>query len=167
VPIYMEISRLHRTVTIVARGKMSPDEVLGAAQRLLDAHVPEFAKLIDVAGATSEVSPEQIQRIAAMLRGSPGEKRGPVAFLVEATRGEFARAFAATQGERPVKLFTNLRDARAWLENPGHVPDAPAAPAEWPATSTPWSDPRRQAVMIRGNRHRGVPVGGRASYAMR
>lgn len=166
-PIYMEISRLHRTVTIVARGKMSPDEVRGAAQQLLDAHVPEFAKLIDVAGATSEISQEQVERIAALLRGNPDEKRGPVAFLVEATRGEFARAFAATQGERPVKLFTSLRDARAWLENPGRVADAPAAPAEWPATSAPWSDPKRQAVMIRGSRHRGVPVGPRASYAMR
>jgi len=31
-PIYIEISRLDGSVTIVARGKISPDEIRGAAQ---------------------------------------------------------------------------------------------------------------------------------------
>ena len=38
-PIYMEISPLHRLVTIVARGSVSGDEVRGAAQKLAEARV--------------------------------------------------------------------------------------------------------------------------------
>ena len=55
-PIYMEISRLHRCVTIVARGELRPDEIMGAAKQLFDAQVPQFAKIVDVAAASAEVS---------------------------------------------------------------------------------------------------------------
>src|SRR5690348_4966365 len=96
-PIYMEISRLHRCVTIVARGKIAPDEIMGAAQQLLNIQVPEFAKVVDLLDASAEVDPQQVSRIAQLLRGAPGVKRGPVAFMVDRRRGEFARAFAATE----------------------------------------------------------------------
>ena len=96
-PIYMEISRLHRTVTIVARGQLAPDEIMGAARQLFDAQVPQFAKLVDVAGASAEVSTGQVRRIAALLRGGADVKRGPVAFRVNPDKGEFARAFASTR----------------------------------------------------------------------
>ena len=49
-PIYLEISRLHRCVTIVARGALEADEIMGAAQQLFEARVPEFAKVVDVPG---------------------------------------------------------------------------------------------------------------------
>src|SRR5215471_13596282 len=102
-PIYMEISRLHRCVTIVARGRIETDEIMGAAQQLVDAGVPEFARIVDLIDASTDVSPEQMGRITALLRGGAGEKRGPVAFMVDPRRGEFARAFVATEtGERPV-----------------------------------------------------------------
>jgi len=55
-PIYMEISSLHRCVTIVARGKIEPDEIMGAAQKLFDAQVPEFAKIIDLLDASGGLS---------------------------------------------------------------------------------------------------------------
>jgi hypothetical protein len=165
-PIYMEISRLHRLVTIVARGKISPDEMRGAAQQLFDARVPEFAKLVDVSWATAEFTPQQIENIAALLRGGPDPRRGAVAFLVDSTRGEFARAFKATQGERPVMLFKSLHEARAWLNGineterqTGAGPyrlDSPPSPP--PADSTPWNDAEREAVLFRGERRREVPI---------
>jgi hypothetical protein len=165
-PIYMEISRLHRLVTIVARGKISPDEIRGAAQQLFDARVPEFAKLVDVSFATTEFNQQQVENIAALLRGGSDPRRGPVAFLVDPKRGEFARAFKATQGERPVSLFRSLREARAWLveineterltgAGPYRIDAPPSAP---PADSTPWNDPAREAVMFRGERRRDVPI---------
>ena len=160
-PIYMEISRLHRCVTIVARGKIAPDEIMGAAQKLFDAQVPEFAKIIDLLDASGALTPEQMGRIATLLRGGPGAKRGPVAFMVDPKRGEFARAFAATEdGERPIHLFKSLREARAWLAQL----DA-AAEHRPPAESTPWSDPDRQATMFRRGERRDVPVRRRPAYA--
>lgn len=168
-PIYIEISSLHRTVTIIARGKISADEIQGAARQMFDARVPHYTKLVDVSGAVTEFTLPQVQGLAAMLSGRPDEKRGPVAFLIDPGRGEFARAFAATQqGQRPVSLFTSLREARDWLARP-HPPAATAtatpvestAPASSPA-SAPWSDPQRQAVMIRGTRRRDLAVGRRS-----
>jgi len=100
-------------------------------------------------------------RLATLLRGGPGAKRGPVAFMVDPKRGEFARAFAATeQGERPIHLFKSLRQAREWLEQLDRA-------QQWqpPAESTPWSDPHREATMFRRGEKRDVPVRRRAAYA--
>jgi hypothetical protein len=162
-PIYLEISRLHRTVTIVARGQLAPDEIMGAAKQLFDAQVPQFAKLVDVSAASAEVNPEQVQRIAELLRGGPDVKRGPVAFLVNPDKGQFARAFASTQGDRPVSVFKSLREARAWLAGIDESQRrADAAPYE----SAPWSDPRREAVMFRRGHKRQLPIRqARPSYA--
>jgi hypothetical protein len=168
VPIYIEISTLHRTVTIVARGSISLDEIRGAAQQMFEAKVPHFAKLVDVAGAVTEVNLQQVQAMATLLRGRPEDKRGPVAFLIAPGRGDFARAFASTQdGQRAVRLFTNLREARAWLAQPHDVPAAPAIAepmqaASTPPSSTPWSDPQRQAVLFRGTRRRDLAVSRRS-----
>jgi hypothetical protein len=167
VPIYIEISNLHRTVTIVARGSISPDEIRGAAQQMFEARVPHYSKLVDVSGGVTEFTLPQVQAIAALLRGRPEEKRGPVAFLIDPGRGEFARAFASTQdGQRAVSLFTSLREARAWLAQPRDTPatSTTAQPMQsngaLPA-STPWSDPQRQAVLFRGTRRRDLAVGQR------
>jgi len=89
----MEISRLHRTVTIVARGTISPDEVRGIAQQLVEANVRPFAKIVEVAGATTEWTPEQVARVAQLLRGASSEKRGPVAFIIDPDRTAFPKAF--------------------------------------------------------------------------
>jgi hypothetical protein len=87
-PIYIEISRLHGSVTIVPRGKINPDEIRGAAQQIFDARVPEFAKMVDVSAATTDVNEQQIASMAALLRGPLDQKRGPVAFLIDPARGE-------------------------------------------------------------------------------
>ena len=48
-PIYIEVSRLYRCATVVARGKITREEILATAEELIDADIPLFAKLIDVA----------------------------------------------------------------------------------------------------------------------
>ena len=165
-PIYIEISRLHGSVTIVARGKISPDEMRGAAQQLFDARVPEFAKMVDVSAASTDVNPQQVENIAALLRGGPDQRRGPVAFLVDPARGEFARAFKATQDDRPVNLFTSLHEARDWLARGGAPSSADSVQTEL-ARGAPWSDPQRQAMLFRGDRRRDVPIRSTPSYARR
>ncbi len=151
-PIYIEISRLYRCATVVARGAITREEMLAAAQELIDADIPMFAKLVDVAGATSDVTTADVRRLAAMLRKVGKVKRGPVAFLINPTRADFARAFAVTQTERPVRLFTSIHQARDWLAHGAHI-EAEQAPPIAPNGTTPWSDPAREAVLIR-RRHR-------------
>jgi hypothetical protein len=156
----MEISRLHRTVTIVARGRISPDEVRGMAQQLAEAKVKSFAKMIEVAGATTEFTPEQIVRLAEFLRGASDEKRGPIAFVVDPKRNMFPRAFAvATEGDGPLQIFTSLREARDWLEHIQHLaPERLVANDAGGRSHAPWSDPERRGVYLRGDRQRDVTV---------
>jgi hypothetical protein len=155
-PIYMEISQLHRTVTIVARGHVDADEVRGMAVKLFEAKVRSFAKILEVAGATTDFTVEQIERLSTMLRGASTEKRGPIAFVVDPKRMAFPQAFAShTEDEGPVKLFTSLRDARKWTEKILHAPQQAPLP---PAGQNAWTDPQRQGVMLVGNRQRDVKV---------
>lgn len=158
-PVYMEVSRLHRTVTIVARGTISPDEIRGVAQQLAEANVRPFAKIVEVAGATTEWTPEQVARVAQLLRGASSEERGPVAFIIDPSRTAFPEAFAEmTKGDGPIELFRSLHEAREWLRRIEHAREYPETVATVPANQSPWSDPQRQGVLIRGDRRRDVRV---------
>ncbi|MBN9091433.1 MAG: hypothetical protein J0J01_31325 [Reyranella sp.] len=156
-PIYVEISRLYRCATVVARGKITREEILATADELIDADIPLFAKLIDVAGATSDVTAGDVRRLAAVLRKVGKIKRGPVAFLIAPERADFARAFAATQTERPVRLFTSIHQARDWLTRDAHI-EAEQAPPPAANGVTPWSDPQREAVLIRRRQRRALAM---------
>ncbi|MBS0520972.1 MAG: hypothetical protein JSR90_19885 [Proteobacteria bacterium] len=117
-PIHIAISRLHRTVTMVARGKLTADEIETAARELVNARVPAFGKLIDISIANSDLTRDQIQRVADILRGQSGEARGPVAFIVNPDHVDFGRTFAeVTQGDPQIGLFRSLHEARTWLRH--------------------------------------------------
>ncbi len=164
-PIYMEISRLHRTVTIVARGKIAAEEIYTMAQRLADAHVRPFAKILEVAGAKTEWTEGQIAKIAELLRRPSDEKRGPVAFIIDPDRIGFPHAFAKmTAGDGPISLFKSLHEARDWLQRIEHVQTPPHPERQTDGATagsgneTPWSDPHREGLLIRGRRQRGIRI---------
>ena len=167
-PIYMEISQLHRTVTIVARGAIDADEIRGMAMKLFEAKVRSYAKILEVAGATTDFTVDQIERLSTLLRGNSTERRGPIAFVVDPRRMAFPQAFAShTEGEGPIKLFTSLRDARKWTEQILHAPASraaappaaqPISPPPMPSGQNAWTDPARRGVMLVGNRQREVTV---------
>jgi hypothetical protein len=127
------------------------------AQRRAEAKVRTFAKIVEVAGARTEIPAEQVAKVADLLRGSSGgEKRGPVAFVVDPSRVAFPQTFARmTVGEGPINIFKSLREARSWLERIEHAP-VPASAGE--QEHTPWSDPEREGVLFRGERQRDVTV---------
>ena len=127
-PIYMEISPLHRLVTIVARGTVSGDEVRGTAQKLADARVRRFAKIVEVASASFEFQPSDIVALAQTLRAD-ADGRGPIAFVVRDMNQPFPRMFATqTAHEGPVDLFMSLHEARTWVARIQNAPKAPPAP---------------------------------------
>ena len=120
-PIHMDISAINRLVVIVARGQVTADEIRENTEKLVAAKVPAYAKIIDVSGSSSDLTREQVEKIAALLRGDPADqKRGAVAFVINPNRKGFADAFAeVTKGERPIQLFRSLHDARRWLLDGG------------------------------------------------
>jgi hypothetical protein len=160
-PIYMETSRLYRTVTIVARGTVTAEEVRAVVQQLFDAHLPEYTKIVDVSAARSDLGEEQIQRIADLLRGDSDDTRGAVAFIINPDRTGFAHSFAnITRGERPIALFKSLHEAREWLARAGLVrAELMAPPADRPDEKpSPWNDPNREGMVLRGRRARAVAI---------
>ncbi len=174
-PIYLEISRLHRCVTIVARGDLSPEEIAGSCRQLADEQVSHFAKLVDTASSTSGMSEAEMGQMVQSLRGrSPEAARGPVAFLIDPARPGFAGLYAETQDKRRVHLFTSLHAARDWLVKTQRAGwQASPLPGEDPAVAAarvphdPWSDPEREATMYRRGQRRMVPVSrSRPSYAL-
>jgi len=148
-PIYMEISPLHRLVTIVARGTVTGDEVRGTAQKLADARVRRFAKIVEVASASFTFEPADIVGLAETMRAD-ADGRGPIAFVVRDMDQPFPRMFATqTAHEGPVDLFKTLHEARTWLAKIQNAPKAPPA-----AAAEAWSDPDRRGTVIRGTRTR-------------
>lgn len=171
--MYLEISRLHRCVTIVARGDLSPEEIAGACRQLADEGVSHFAKLVDTTASTSGMGQAEMEQMVQSLRGrSPEAARGPVAFLIDTQRPGFAVLYADTQDKRRVRLFTSLHLARDWLvrtqragwqneARPGEEQAAAHAPHD------PWSDPEREATMYRRGQRRAVQISrSRPSYAL-
>ena len=158
-PIYMEISPLHRLVTIVARGAVNGEEVRGTAQKLADARVRRFAKIVEVASGTFSFEPADILALAQTLRAD-ADGRGPIAFVVRDMDQPFPRLFAAqTAHEGPVDLFKSLHEARAWIARIQNAPrvattTAVAKVAQATGEADAWADPDRQGTVIRGTRTR-------------
>jgi len=120
-PIHMDISPINRLVVVVVRGHVTGDEISKSIRTFMAANVSGYGKIVDVTGAASELARDQVERIAALLRGDPdGPSRGAVAFVVAPERSGFAEAFAdVTRGERPIELFRSLHAARTWLADAG------------------------------------------------
>src|SRR4029450_8400085 len=90
--------------------RLADEEMAAIKRQLAEANVPAYAKIIDVSQARSELTREQVQKVADLTRGAPGEgSRGPVAFVINPERIGFANVFAdRTHGERPIHVFQRL-----------------------------------------------------------
>ena len=117
-PLHMDIVPIQRLVVIVAHGEVTADDLANNVKDLIAAKVAHFAKIIDVSTSHWVLTKQQIDQIAETLRGDPNsDVRGPVAFIVRPEDEGFAHAFAGiTEGDRPVRLFHSLHQARRWLE---------------------------------------------------
>lgn len=82
-PIHLEISRLNRLLVIVARGQVTPDDVRDLVRQMVDNDVRHFSKIIDVSSSSIDMSREQVEAMAVMLRAEKGAAtRGPIAFVI-------------------------------------------------------------------------------------
>lgn len=114
-PVYLDVSPLHRLATIIVRGSVSTDDVASVAVHVATADARQLDKIIDVSSASTDMAPDEIRAFATALRSRSG-RRGPVAFVVADGNTRFSTMFAdATREDRPVRLFHSLHDARRWL----------------------------------------------------
>lgn len=119
----LDISPIDRLVMIVAAGQLTAEEIAATIKALIEANVPAYDKIVDVSQATSELTREQVIRIATLLRGPEDERRGAVAFVIAPARIGAANLLAdLTSGERPIQLFRSIHQARAWLRQARQAP---------------------------------------------
>jgi hypothetical protein len=116
-PIHLEISDLDRLVIAVVLGEATADDIMEMAREFLKSGRQAYGKIIDTTAGSSPVDENRMTAIAAFMRADPlAGTRGPLAFVVDPKRGDQANKFAElTAGERPVKVFSSLREARKWV----------------------------------------------------
>lgn len=116
-PIYTDVSPHSKTVVIVARGLVRVEDVIACFEKLTEPKIRGYAKILDATGLMSDVTREQVDRMAVALRGRPATLlRGPLAVVVDPARRGIAEVFAdATSDDRPVKIFECLTMALRWL----------------------------------------------------
>jgi hypothetical protein len=117
-PIYLDISDADRMVVAVAHGTVTGEDIIGAAQKFVATGAWQYRKIIDVSIGTSTIDEKGLAALAALMRtNATGSTRGPTAFVIDPTRGEVVERFIKmTEGERPVKTFHSIHDARKWLD---------------------------------------------------
>jgi hypothetical protein len=152
-PIFLQLSRIDRLAVLVAQGAVTDDDVARVVDELIAARVHSFAKIVDTAASTSQLTREQIDVLVHRLRDdASGEVRGPVAFVIDAERVGFAQAFAElSRGDRPIKLFTSLREARQWVAQA--IEDGKGRPAGTTAAEA-LGDDRRHLREVENKRER-------------
>lgn len=130
-PIHIDFFHPGRLVVVVVRGVVTNDDVAAALRHFVESGALHYRKILDVSSPSNPMSAEDIERGAAFLRAAPNAaSRGPLAIVINPGRGaENAARFAAlTEGERPVKVFHSLHEARKWLEQQPVGTPAPGAP---------------------------------------
>ncbi len=124
-PIHLDISDLDRLVIAAVLGEATLEDILEVAREFLKTGRQAYGKIIDTSAGSSPIDENKMTAIAAFMRADPqAASRGPLAFVVDPKRGEQAQKFAdLTSEERPVKVFTSLREARKWVrENMKSLP---------------------------------------------
>jgi hypothetical protein len=118
-PIHVRISHHDRLVVAVAHGTITGEELMNAVRESVEQGALHYRKIIDVAAANSDADMERLKQLLVLARNSPqAAQRGPLAFVVDGNRGDTVRELAGLteEGERPIRVFTNLHEARKWLD---------------------------------------------------
>ena len=92
---------------------------MNAVRESVEQGALHYRKIIDVAAANSDADMERLKQLLVLARNSPqAAQRGPLAFVVDGNRGDTVRELASLteEGERPIRVFTNLHEARKWLD---------------------------------------------------
>ena len=119
-PIHVRISHHDRLVIAVGHGTITAEEFQGAVREFLDQSVLHYRKIIDVAAANSDADMTRLKALLTFMRNVPkADERGPLAFVVDGKRGDTVRELATVteEGERPIRVFTSLHEARRWLDD--------------------------------------------------
>jgi hypothetical protein len=117
-PVDFEIDHTKRLVRIRAHGIVLLQEILDYFDALVVQDAMPYPKLFDAREALPRLSDDDVMVLGARVSAYAAfEPRGPIAAVAttpEAT-AILQRFMNLGGADRPIRLFTSVEDARAWL----------------------------------------------------
>jgi hypothetical protein len=119
-PLYWTIDSKARLFTGVAEGNVALDDAIEFLEAMAGAKAMAYRKLFDGRAATPTMTPDEMLSLCARIRDY--HEQGMMGALALVATPEQTVAFARLLGalasaERPIKVFTGLRQARNWIED--------------------------------------------------
>lgn len=118
-PVQWTISKPHRLVIAVARDDLRLEDVEQYLDGVALADVLPYRKIFDMTHATVMLSDTDMMALGARIRAYlQVSKLGPLAIVAVTERAyEQASLFQVlAEGDRPVRIFRELHQAREWLD---------------------------------------------------
>ena len=128
-PLYWTIDSKERLFTGVGEGEVTLADAMSLLEALAGAGALSYRKLFDGRAVQSAMTGDDLLAVSAKIRAY--HDQGPVGALAIVGTNEqfdtFARLLGAlAAADRPMKMFTSLRQARTWLDQQPAVPWGPA-----------------------------------------
>lgn len=117
-PVDYQIDHYARFVTITGRGDVVLKEILECLDAIVAQDAMGYPKLIDTLEAAHNFSDDDIMTLGARAQAYAFyDPRGPIAIVAASLESiEYMRRFMnLAAGERPIRLFVSVEQARAWL----------------------------------------------------
>jgi len=119
VPLYWTIDSKKRLFTGVGEGEVSLADAMSLLEALAGAGALSYRKLFDGRAVQSTMSGDELLALCAKIRTY--HDQGPIGAVAMVGTPEqtvrFARLLGAlASADRPMKVFTSLRQARNWLD---------------------------------------------------
>ena len=127
--MYWTIDSKERLFTGSGEGNVTFADAIALLDALAGAKALSYRKLFDGRAVQSTMTPDEVLAVCARIRSY--HQQGPVDALAMVATPEqferFARLLGAlASGDRPMKMFSSLRQARTWLNQQPGVPRGPA-----------------------------------------
>ncbi len=121
-PVQFEIDHDERFVSVRAHGIVRLPDILDYFDALVVQDAMPYRKLFDAREAEPELSDDDVMTLGARVSAYAAlEPRGPIAAVaVTKKAGDILQRFMNLGGaQRPMRLFSSVAEARAWLASAG------------------------------------------------
>jgi hypothetical protein len=112
-----------RLMTAVAAGDVTRADVAAFFEETTAAGVAPYFKLFDGSAIETPLDPEDMLALGVQMRSlhRPGGEMGPLAIVLPLHVMELAHRMVGilAVADRPMRVFTDVEPARAWLEEMG------------------------------------------------
>jgi hypothetical protein len=118
-PLYWTIDSKKRLFTGAGEGEVTLADAMSLLEALAGAKALSYRKLFDGRGLQSAMTGDDLLAVCAKIRNYHDQTRVGALAMVGAPEQTltFARLLGAlASADRPIKVFTSLRQARTWLD---------------------------------------------------